>query len=103
MTAHPLQAFVDQLLMHTSLTDEEQSALFDLPSKAEGVINQTTIVGRDEVVETTCVVVNGLFARTSYTRGGDRQFTSFYVKGDMPDLHTLMRPRATFGLPGIVQ
>lgn len=29
---------------------------------------------------------------------GGRQITSFYVAGDMPDLRTVMRPKATFGL-----
>jgi CRP-like cAMP-binding protein len=98
MRENPLALFVDQLSSHTRLTDEERAALLDLPIRGQAFRNEQTVVQREELVQNTCVVVSGLLARTSYTKEGDRQITCFYVKGEVPDLHSLVKPRATSGL-----
>jgi CRP-like cAMP-binding protein len=96
--SNPLARFVAQLSSHTHLIDEERDALLGLPVRGHRATNKETIVRREEVIQNTCVVVSGLLARTSDTHYGSRQITSFYVRGEMPGLHTWMRPKATFAL-----
>jgi CRP-like cAMP-binding protein len=98
MPENSLAPFVNQLSSHTRLTDDERAALMNLPVLGQRFRGEQTVVQREEVVQNTCVIVSGLLARTSHTKEGDRQITSFYVKGEMPDLHSLMKPRTTFGL-----
>jgi CRP-like cAMP-binding protein len=99
----PIRSFINQLTRHTSLTEEEQEVLRGLPATDGGVHRNETIVRRETIVKSSCIVVQGLVARANHTEGGARQITSFYVPGDMPDLHTLMRPRATFSLHALCE
>ena len=99
----PVRCFIDRLLLHTSLNGEEQAAILELPGRALKVEGQCIVVRRGEIVDSSCIVVNGLLGRTGLTKKGDRQIISFYVAGDMPDLHSVMRPRQTFGLQALCE
>src|SRR4051812_46645192 len=88
-----LSKFVDKLSRHTALTPEEQQVLLDMPLSGGSVRAEEIVVPRETPVQNTCIVAAGLLARTNYTQDGQRQITSFYVPGDMPDLFTLMQPR----------
>jgi CRP-like cAMP-binding protein len=96
-----LVKFVDKLSRHTALTAEEQQVLLELPMLGGSVRAEEIVVPRETTVESTCIVVAGLLARTNYTQDGQRQITSFYVAGDMPDLVTLMRPRPAHSLRAV--
>ena len=98
MHSQRFHSFIDQLSIHSYLTEEERQVLLALPAMRETIPSQATIVAPEEVVQSCYVVLNGLLARVSHTREGRRQILSFYVAGDMPDLQSLIRPRATFGL-----
>ena len=98
MSFHPLLPFVEHLSAHTYLTEEERVALLDLPTSTARVPKDYTVVRQEEVVHSSCIVLSGLLARTCEGKDGGRPITSFYVAGDMPDLRTVMRTKATFGL-----
>jgi CRP-like cAMP-binding protein len=98
-----IRSFIHQLTKHTILTEAEQEALWGLPATDGGIHRNETIIQREAVVKNSCIVVQGLVARANHSEEGGRQITSFYVPGDMPDLHTLMRPRATFSLHAICE
>lgn len=101
MSARSLQTFVNRLSDHTCLTDQDRQFLLDLPAKESKVENEQNVVKREDTVQHSCVVISGLLARIGHTNDGGRQITSFFVSGNMPDLQTLMRPRASFGLVAI--
>jgi CRP-like cAMP-binding protein len=96
-----ISTFVDKLSRHTVLTPEEQQALLDMPITGGSVRAEEIIVPREATVQHTCIVVRGLIARTTHSQDGQRQITSFYVPGDMPDLFTLMRPRPALSLRAV--
>jgi CRP-like cAMP-binding protein len=101
MTFRSLQSFVNRLSAHTRLTEEERQVLLGLPTSIHQFSCEQTVVQPQEVVQSSCVVLRGILARTSHTKEGSRQITSFYVAGDMPDPDTLMRPKANFGLRAV--
>jgi CRP-like cAMP-binding protein len=96
-----LAKFASKLSRHTALTPQEQQALLDMPLSGGSVRPEEIIVPREGTVQTSCIVVTGLLARTNHTQEGQRQITSFYVSGDMPDLFSLMRPRPTHSLRAV--
>ena len=98
MDNHPLQPFVSQLLTHTSLLPEEVEVLLNLPSRVERVVAEKSVLHRESTVQSTCVVLKGLLARTSDTKQGGRQIVSFYVSGEMADLQTFLLPTKIFAL-----
>jgi CRP-like cAMP-binding protein len=87
--------FLDKLLRHTRLTDEEQRAFLSIPATATDVPAQGNIVKRGEVLSSSCLVAEGLVARITDTLSGRRQITALYVSGDMPDLQAMMVTRAS--------
>jgi CRP-like cAMP-binding protein len=96
-----LAKFVDKLSRHTVLTPEEQQVLLDMPMSGGSVRPDEIVVPREATVQNTCIVATGIIARTKHTRDGERQITSFYVSGDMPDLFTLMRPSPALSLRAV--
>jgi CRP-like cAMP-binding protein len=54
-----------------------------------------------DLVDHSCMVLDGLTARFDQTLDGRRQITSFYMAGDMPDLHSLVLPRANSWLESL--
>jgi CRP-like cAMP-binding protein len=101
MTLRSLQLFVERLGAHTCLTEEERLVLLSLPTSIYQVSTEQALVQPNEPVQSSCIVLRGILAGTSNIQDGERQITSFYVPGDMPDLHTLLRPKANFGLRAI--
>jgi CRP-like cAMP-binding protein len=93
--------FVDKLSRHTALTPEERQVLLDMPMSGGSVRAEEIVVPRETTVQNTCIVAAGLLARTNYSQDGQRQITSFFVPGDMPDLFTLMRPRPAQSLRAV--
>ena len=94
-------SFSEKLLNHTRLTSDEQCALHKLTGERVVLPAHTDMVRRGQVVESACLVVEGLLARTCNTASGFRQVTAFYVAGEMPDVHALMMPHATATLTAL--
>jgi CRP-like cAMP-binding protein len=98
MNIYPLTSFINRLSAHTLLSDEEHAVLLGLPRREEWVKADSSALKIGELAKTVCVITEGLLTRSTNTKDGRRQITSFYVSGEMPDLHTLMRPRSSFDL-----
>lgn len=97
----PLQAFsrwTKRIAARSGLSDRETEELNTLPITVENYEAQGEIVGAGEVTTRACIVASGLLGRTDILKGGQRQITAFYASGDMPDLHSVVLPRASTGL-----
>lgn len=93
--------FLDKVQRHTRLTEEEISAFLSLAGYSHTVPAGTDMVKRGDPVSSTCLVVEGLLARTVDTASGHRQIAAFYVPGDMPDVHAAMMTSATTTLHAV--
>src|SRR3712207_135386 len=90
-----LDLFLERLLSHSELSDEEREAILGLPSAREEVGAHRDVVRLGEVVEHSCLVEQGLVGRFGQTETGMRQFVSVHIPGEMVDLHSLMVPQAS--------
>jgi CRP-like cAMP-binding protein len=93
--------FLDKVQRHTRLTEEEITGFLSLAGQSHSVPADTDMVRRGDPVSSTCLVVEGLLARTVDTSSGHRQIAAFYVPGDMPDVHAAMMTSATTTLHAV--
>ena len=96
-----MQRFVTKLLLRSQLSGEEQEAILRLNCRATQVRARTDIVSPGETVDHACLVAQGLVARFDQMLDGDRQITSFYIPGDMADLHSVVSPAAAWGITAL--
>lgn len=102
MPSHPaLERFVTRLLRRSPLTTEEQQALLQLPYRVSQIAPRTDIISPGERTTHACLIAKGLVARFDQMRDGKRQITSFYIPGDMCDLHSTVAPSAAWGMTAL--
>lgn len=98
-----LQKFRERISAQTILTPDEAEAILSLNGSDQRIREGVEFVERERVVHSVCIVVEGLVARTSVTVEGRRQISAFYIPGDIPDLFSLMQPRAASSLRAMTQ
>jgi CRP-like cAMP-binding protein len=96
-----LRPLVDKLMIRSVLTGEEQAAILGLSVREEMIVPHQDFVARGETVTGACLVLAGLCARMGQTIEGGRQITSFYIRGDVPDLQSVLVPDASAALVAI--
>lgn len=74
---------------HDRFTVDEKHALLDAPFQLANVEPGYAIVREGDRPTRSCLVVNGFVCASKLTGEGDRQITSFYISGDIPDLQSL--------------
>jgi CRP-like cAMP-binding protein len=99
--SHPLQPFLDRLTSRSILSSAEQAMILALPSRAEQLEKNHDFVGFGETVDHACYVLAGLVGRFDQNARGERQITALHVPGDMPDLHSVVQPKATSALQAL--
>jgi CRP-like cAMP-binding protein len=97
----PLSLFLQRLLRRSALTVDEQRAIIRLPGSKHRYSPHADIVMPGEHVESACLVVRGLVGRYDQRLDGQRQITSFYVAGDMCDLHSVVAPKASWSITAV--
>ena len=90
-----------RLLLRSPLREEEQCAILDLRGETRRYVAHADIVRPGEMVESACLVVSGLLGRYDQMLDGQRQVTSFYIPGDMCDLHSLVVPKASWSITAV--
>ena len=96
-----LGLFLTRVAARSTLTDAERQAVLDLPGDFAKVRTNQDLVKLGEVVNRTCLVVDGMMGRFGQTRDGQRQISALYIPGDMPDLHSFVLPRSSWALTGL--
>ena len=97
----PLLRFLQRVLQRSNLTPEEQRALLALSGKPEKYAAHEDIVSPGEHVDGACLVARGLAGRFDQMLDGRRQVTSFYIPGDMCDLHSVVAPKASWSITAV--
>jgi CRP-like cAMP-binding protein len=100
-TAQTLSLFLQRLLRRSDLTGEEQRAVLGLTGSSHRYRPHEDIVRPGERVESACLVAKGLVARYDQRLDGRRQITSFYIPGDMCDLHSVVAPKASWSITAV--
>jgi CRP-like cAMP-binding protein len=93
-----LEPFVSRLASHSSLSDEDQQAILELPTHAVQVSAHRDFVRLGETVDYACFILDGMAGRFGQNEAGERQFTAFHIPGDIADLHSVVLPNASSGL-----
>jgi CRP-like cAMP-binding protein len=93
--------FLRRLSLRSRLSAEEQQVILSLDGRTEKYRAHQDIVSPGELVDAACLVADGLVGRFDQMRDGQRQLTSFYIAGDMCDLHSVVAPRASWSITAI--
>lgn len=97
-----LQLFLNRLLSRSLLDDDEQAAVLSLHTEPAIARRNEDFVEYGEFVRHACLVADGLVGSFGAMRDGRRQITSFFVPGDMVDLHSVVTPKAGLALQALV-
>lgn len=71
------------------ISDEERRAIFGLPMNVRSMDADQDIVRERDRPSECCLIVDGFAASYKHSQEGKRQFMSFYIPGDIPDLQSL--------------
>jgi CRP-like cAMP-binding protein len=86
---HPLVRKLDSIF---KLTDDEKTALVNLPMQVTEVRADQDVVREGDRPSRSFVVLEGFCCTFKMTGEGKRQIMAFYIPGDMPDLQSLHLP-----------
>lgn len=96
-----LQPFLNRLTSRSRLSECEQVAVLELPSKTSQVAANRDFVRLNERVDHACVVLDGLVGRFAQTAEGARQITALHIPGDAADLHSVVLPKERAALQAL--
>jgi len=96
-----LQPFLSRLALRSLLTPAEGNAIMGLSGHVTPVATHVDFVSVGDHVDHSCLVVSGLVGRFGQNSDGSRQITCLHIPGDMPDLHSVVSPKAGWGLTAL--
>ena len=96
-----VERFLRRLLIRSELNREEQNAILGLGGEKQSYGARYDIVSPGQTVESACLVERGLVARYDQMLNGQRQVTSYYIAGDMCDLHSVVVPKASWSITAV--
>ena len=96
-----LDRFLRRLLLHSTLTEEEQQAILNLPGETVRAPARRDLVRPGETVDHAILVVEGTLARFDLMANGSRQITALYIPGDMCDLYSVVAPQTGWGIAAL--
>ncbi len=96
MSPHALQPLVDRLLLRSTLDDQEQQALLDLPARAMELPGNYDLIKSGENTDVSYLVASGVLGRFSQMADGVRQIVALHIAGDMADLCSVALPRTSW-------
>ncbi|MDF2619291.1 MAG: helix-turn-helix protein [Xanthobacteraceae bacterium] len=93
---------VRKLASIARLTSEEEEAAARLPVSVVDLRPHQDFIREGDRPHRSALVVEGFVVSSKVVTGGNRQITSFYIPGDMPDLQSLHLAIMDFNLTAIV-
>lgn len=82
------EALLRKLCVRSTFTDEERAVLLTLPVGEMRVKARASIVDDGETASRSCVLLGGMACGYKLLPDGSRQILSFYLAGDIVDLHS---------------
>jgi CRP-like cAMP-binding protein len=89
------------VLRRSALNSDEQQAILSISGQTRQYAAHADVVSPGEVIQHACLVSRGVVGRFDQMRNGQRQITSFYIAGDMCDLHSVVAPKASWSITAI--
>jgi CRP-like cAMP-binding protein len=96
-----LQRFLDRLTSRSVLSDEEQQAILNLPSRVEHVQSNHDFVQIGQRSDHACLIGAGIVGRFGQNPDGKRQNMAFHIPGDKADLQSVEHPTAPSALQAL--
>lgn len=87
-----LALWLQRLMLRSPLSEQDQDTVRSFPGVIRKVDGTRDIVRLGERTSHVSLVVDGVVARFGQTSDGNRQFTAFFIRGDMADLHAAVMP-----------
>lgn len=92
--AHPTAAQAVDLLVrtlarHSTVSIRDERSIRKLHPRVSTVARDADIVRQGDRPDVAVMVISGMLARYHTTPGGDRQYLSLHIAGDLPDLQSL--------------
>jgi CRP-like cAMP-binding protein len=89
-SAQAVELLVQTLSRHSSLSSGDKRAMGKLlHPRVSKVTRSADIVRQGDHPHVAVLVLSGMLARYNTTPGGDRQYLSLHIAGDLPDLQSL--------------
>lgn len=98
---HAHDIITRKLKEHSRLTAEDAAVLRALPAAVRNVAANEDIVRQGDRPDKSALVLSGMVGRYHVLSGGKRQYLSFHIAGDLPDLQSLFIERMDHGVCGI--
>ena len=96
-----LGMFLARLNLRSRLSEADQAAVLALPVRERSVGAHRDIVRPGQKIDHACLVASGLAGRFDQLANGHRQITALHIPGDMCDLHSVVAPRAGWGIEAL--
>jgi CRP-like cAMP-binding protein len=93
-----LELFLRRLTSRSILTKEEEGAVLGLTGQVLEIRAHRDLIHVGQQVSHCCLVMDGLVGRFGQNSDGVRQISGIYIPGDMPDLASLVSPKAGWGM-----
>src|SRR5215469_3736879 len=87
--AQALELLVQTLGRNSTLSIRDERAFRKLRPRVSKVTRGADIVRQGDHPHVAVMVISGMLARYHTTPGGDRQYLSLHIAGDLPDLQSL--------------
>lgn len=89
---HALALWLKRLMLRSPLSEADRNIVRSFPGTVKVIEGSRDIVRLGEQTEHVSLVVDGVVARFGQMADGNRQFTAFFIPGDMADLHAAVMP-----------
>jgi CRP-like cAMP-binding protein len=96
-----LSLLVSRLAEHSPLSAHDRLLLQSLRPRSQALGAGTDIVGQGDKPRDSVFVLSGMLARYHTVANGARQYLSLHVRGDFPDLQSLLLGEMDHGLAAI--
>ena len=96
--AQAVDLLVRTLDRHSRLSSTDERAIRALHPRVTTVSREADIVRQGDRPNTAVMVIDGMLARYHTTQGGDRQYLSLHISGDLPDLQSFFLERMDHSL-----
>jgi CRP-like cAMP-binding protein len=100
-SGRPCSRLLRRLEQLNNLSSEDRQRIAELPLTVINVGSNHQVARPGDIPSRCTLVLGGFVCSSKLVNGARRQITSFFVPGDIPDLHTLQMPSFDHGLSAL--
>jgi CRP-like cAMP-binding protein len=100
-TVHVHELIIERLREHSALAEADLAGLRALSFHTRIVTPNEDFVRQGDKPNSSAIVLRGMVGRYHTSRGGRRQYLSFHIAGDFPDVQSLFLERMDHAVCGI--